>query len=83
MIMTNYMDLLATNQPWNLIAFMVIPVVLAESLVATEFYTMFLPIDKNGNWKVWNTRFGILAEIYFSGAVLYLLTTVIPTLQWR
>lgn len=28
MVMTNYMDLLAANQPWNLILFMVIPVVL-------------------------------------------------------
>ncbi len=37
MVMTNYMDLLAANQPWNLILFMVVPVVLAESLVATEF----------------------------------------------
>ena len=37
MVMTNYMDLLAQNQPWNLILFMVVPVVLAESLVATEF----------------------------------------------
>ena len=43
MVMTNYMDLLAANQPWNLILFMVIPVVLAESLVATEFYTTSLP----------------------------------------
>lgn len=28
MVMTNYMDLLAQNQPWNLILFMVVPVVL-------------------------------------------------------
>ena len=38
MSMTNYMELLMTNQPWNLIMFMVIPVGLAECLVATEFY---------------------------------------------
>ena len=37
MVMTNYMDLLAQNQPWNLILFMVVPVVLAESLVAMVF----------------------------------------------
>ena len=35
MNMTHYMELLATNQPWNLIMYMVIPVALAEALVAT------------------------------------------------
>ena len=41
MVMTNYMELLAVNQPWNLILFMVIPVGLAEALVATEFFMVF------------------------------------------
>lgn len=45
MMMTNYMDLLAANQPWNLLLFMVIPVGLAEALVATEFY---LPCGAHG-----------------------------------
>ena len=31
MNMTNYMELLANNQPWNLILFMGIPVALAET----------------------------------------------------
>ena len=35
MNMTHYMELLAVNQPWNLILYMVIPVALAEALVAT------------------------------------------------
>lgn len=29
--MTHYMGLLAVNQPWNLLLFMAIPVVLAEN----------------------------------------------------
>lgn len=37
MQMTHYMELLATNQPWNLIFFMAIPVILAEALTVTEF----------------------------------------------
>lgn len=41
MNMTHYMELLATNQPWNLIMYMVIPVALAEALVATEFFLPF------------------------------------------
>lgn len=51
MIMTNYMELLATNQPWNLILFMVIPVTLAEALVATEFYTVYLGDKAGGRWR--------------------------------
>ena len=31
MSMTQYMGLLAVNQPWNLLLFMAIPVVLAEN----------------------------------------------------
>ncbi|OGT18822.1 MAG: hypothetical protein A2V90_01750 [Gammaproteobacteria bacterium RBG_16_57_12] len=39
--MTHYMELLATNQPWNLIKFMVVPVVLAETVAITELYILF------------------------------------------
>ena len=41
MNMTHYMELLATNQPWNLIIFMAIPVILAETLAITELYLLF------------------------------------------
>ena len=37
MSMTHYMELLAASQPWNLIIYMVIPVALAEALVAMVF----------------------------------------------
>ena len=76
MVMTNYMDLLAANQPWNLILFMVIPVVLAESLVATEFYTTYYN-GKAAGWKTWNHWLGIAAGVYFALVVLYLLVNVV------
>ena len=41
MNMTHYMELLAVNQPWNLIIFMAIPIILAETLAITEFYLLF------------------------------------------
>ena len=82
MVMTNYMDLLAANQPWNLILFMVIPVVLAESLVATEFYTTYYG-GRAAGWKAWNHRLGIAAGVYFSLVVLYLLVNVIPGIHWK
>lgn len=36
MSMTHYMELLTTNQPWSLILFMAIPVILAETLAITK-----------------------------------------------
>lgn len=36
MYSTHYMDLLMQNSPWNLIFFMAIPVILAETVAVTE-----------------------------------------------
>ena len=41
MPMTHYMALLAANQPWNLILFMAIPVILAETVAITELFILF------------------------------------------
>ena len=41
MSMTHYMELLAVNQPWNLILFMAIPVALAETVAITELYILY------------------------------------------
>ena len=81
--MTNYMELLMTNQPWNLIFFMVIPVSLAEGLVATEFYTLHQRNDTKSPWQTLNRVLGIAAGIYFTLVFLFLLTHVIPNIEWR
>lgn len=83
MTMTHYMELLAVNQPWNLIMYMVIPVALAEALVATEFFTVFLRGSNAGGWKTLNKWLGIILGFYFLGVFLNLMTTVIPTIEWR
>lgn len=83
MVMTNYMELLAVNQPWNLIIYMVIPVALAEALVATEFFTVFLRGSNAGGWRTWNKWIGIVLGFYFLGIFLNLMTTAVPNLQWR
>lgn len=41
MSMTHYMGVLAINQPWNLLLFMAIPVILAETLAVTELVLLF------------------------------------------
>ncbi len=43
MAMTHYMELLASNQPWNLILLMAIPVILAEFIAVSEFYILLNP----------------------------------------
>ena len=83
MSMTNYMELLMTNQPTNLILFMVIPVGLAEFLVATEFYSLYYRNEKNIFWKKINKILGVIAGIYFSIIFLYIVTQILPQIQWR
>ena len=41
MTMTHYMELLAENQPWNLLLLMAIPIVLAETIAITELYILY------------------------------------------
>lgn len=76
--MTHYMELLASNQPWNLITYMAIPVILAETIAITELYLLFT--RKTNTWvktlSVWS---GIIAGIYFFGIFINVFfTAVIP-----
>lgn len=82
MSMTHYMELLAVNQPWNLIIYMVIPVALAELLVATEFYVVFYKL-KNGAMRTANKLIGIILGFYFLGIFLQLAISVVPNIEWR
>ncbi len=80
--MTNYMELLMVNQPWNLILYMVIPVALAEALVGTEFFVVFNRLE-TGALRKWNKILGIALGFYFLGVFLNLSITVLPHIQWR
>jgi hypothetical protein len=72
------MELLATNQPWNLIFFMAIPVIFAEFIAVTELYILFSR-DVSGTIKQLNKIAGIFIGIYFTGVFIYLLfNAVIP-----
>jgi len=82
MNMTHYMELLATNQPWNLIFFMAIPVILAETLTATEFFVIFGRLY-DGKLRQFNKIVGIALGFYFLGIFVYLMTTVVPGISWR
>lgn len=82
MNMTHYMELLATNQPWNLLIFMAIPVILAETLTATEFFVTFGRLYE-GPLRQFNKIVGIALGFYFLGIFTYLITTVVPDIVWR
>lgn len=86
MSMTHYMELLAVNQPWNLIIFMAIPIVLAETLAITELYLLFTR-KFDGAVFLLNRFAGIAVGIYFIGIIVYLVQkAVIPITvagEWR
>ncbi|OPJ59718.1 DUF6803 family protein [Clostridium oryzae] len=78
MNMTHYMSLLASNQPWNLLIFMAIPVICAETLTITEFFIIFNRTQRGG-LRTLNKLVGIFDGFYFTGIFIYLLiTAVIP-----
>jgi hypothetical protein len=78
MSMTHYMELLATNQPWNLILFMAIPVILAETVAITELF-LLLSRQTQGVLRSLNRGASIIGGFYFTGVFGYLLfTAAIP-----
>lgn len=86
MNMTHYMELLAVNQPWNLIIFMAIPVILAETLAITELYLLFTRKFEGAVYYL-NRFAGIAVGVYFVGIIYYIITNaVIPITkagEWR
>ncbi|WP_215298125.1 DUF6803 family protein [Polynucleobacter sp. AP-Nino-20-G2] len=86
MNMTHYMQLLADNQPWNLLIFMAIPVVLAETLAITELYILFT--RKFDGFVYHLNRFsGTAVGLYFIGIIVYLMATAVLPItkngEWR
>lgn len=86
MSMTHYMELLAVNQPWNLILFMAIPVILAETVAITELYLLHTR-NYDGAVRRANRAAGVAAGIYFLGVFAYLMTTAVVPITaggaWR
>jgi hypothetical protein len=86
MEMTHYMELLATNQPWNLILFMAIPVILAETVAITELIILFRG-NKNGKIGLINRIASIIGWLYFLWVFIFLsINVVVPlttTWGWR
>lgn len=86
MNMTHYMQLLAENQPWNLILFMAIPVVLAETVAITELFVL-LRRAASGPLVALNRGASVLGGVYFLGVFAWLMATAVLPLTagnaWR
>lgn len=86
MSMTHYMELLAVNQPWNLLLFMAVPVVLAETVAITELFILYAR-PTGGPLVLVNRAASIAGGIYFLGVFAYLLVTAVIPLtsrgEWR
>lgn len=70
--MTHYMGLLAANQPWNLLLFMAIPVILAETLAVSELAVLFRQGDVSRWVHLINRWAGLLVGPWFLGITVYL-----------
>lgn len=86
MSMTHYMGLLAVNQPWNLLIFMGVPVVLAETLAITELVILFA--GRPAPWvRTLNRVAGLLAGPVMIGITIHLLRYAVVPLTtgsgWR
>lgn len=86
MNMTHYMQLLADNQPWNLLLFMAVPVVLAETVAITELHILFHRAT-GGTMVRLNRAASVAGGFYFVGVFLYLMANAVVPLttgaQWR
>ena len=76
MYSTHYMDLLMQNSPWNLIIFMAIPVILAETIAITDLFLLRSPGAHPTLSKI-NRIAGIIAGISFIGIIAYFIPNVI------
>lgn len=84
--MTHYMELMANNQPWNLLFFMAIPLICAETLAITELIVLYKR-NMNSKARRVSRTVGIFSGIYFLGIFLYLLISIVIPLtvsgEWR
>jgi hypothetical protein len=76
--MTHYMELLQQNQPWNLIIFMAIPVILAEIIAITQLFVLLYRLE-TGWVRTLNRIAGSIVGPYFLGVFVYLfINAVVP-----
>lgn len=83
MVMTHYMELLSLHEPWFLILFMLVPMVLAETILASGAFSLLYKDSRSEKWDSLSHVCGLILGIFFIVATVYIVTSYVPTIQWR
>ena len=83
MVMTHYMELLSLHSPWFLILFMLVPMVLAETILASGAFFLLFTDHRSEKWDSLSPVCGIILGVFFIIATVYIVTSYVPTIQWR
>ena len=83
MVMTHYMELLSLHEPWFLILFMLVPMVLAETILAAGAFSLLYKESRSEKWDSLSHVCGLILGVFFIVATVYIVTSYVPTIQWR
>lgn len=83
MVMTHYMELLSLHEPWFLILFMLVPMVLAETILAAGAFSLLYKDSRSEKWDSLSHVCGLILGVFFIIATVYIVTSYVPTIQWR
>lgn len=83
MVMTHYMELLSLHEPWFLILFMLVPMVLAEMILASGAFSLLYKDSRSEKWDSLSHVCGLILGVFFIVATVYIVTSYVPTIQWR
>lgn len=83
MVMTHYMELLSLHEPWFLILFMLVPMVLAETILASGAFSLLYKDCRSEKWDSLSHVCGLILGVFFIVATVYIVTSYVPTIQWR
>lgn len=83
MVMTHYMELLSLHSPWFLILFMLVPMVLAETILASGAFSLLYKDHRSEKWDSLSHVCGIILGVFFIIATVHIVTSYVPTIQWR
>lgn len=83
MVMTHYMELLSLHEPWFLILFMLVPMVLAETILAAGAFSLLYKDSRSEKWDRLSHVCGLILGVFFIVATVYIVTSYVPTIQWR
>ena len=83
MVMTHYMELLSLHQPWFLILFMLVPMVLAETILAAGVISLIDGDARSARWDSLSHAASLILGVFFIFAAGYIVISYMPTILWR